>query len=127
MEITVHLRDDLVQHANPGHEALESLAIEGYRAGTLTAYQIRLLLGFETRYELDGFLKEHDVWEHAYSVADLENDAAGFEPAHDRRSGHNSAELFVLIDEANLLLALFGRVAVPHTFFRVGAMNQLSF
>lgn len=79
MEITVHLPDDLTQHANPGRQALEALAIEGYRAGTLTAYQTRLLLGFETRDELDGFLKEHDVWEHAYSVSDLEKDAAGFE------------------------------------------------
>jgi hypothetical protein len=79
MEITVHLPDDLTQRANPGRQALEALAIEGYRAGTLTAYQTRLLLGFETRDELDGFLKEHDVWEQAYSVSDLEKDAAGFE------------------------------------------------
>jgi predicted HTH domain antitoxin len=79
MEITVHLPDDLAQHANPGREALEALAIEGYRAGTLTAYQTRLLLGFETRHELDGFLKEREVWAHAYSVDDLEKDAEGFD------------------------------------------------
>jgi hypothetical protein len=38
-----------------------------------------LLLGFETRDEFDGFLKAHQVWEHAYGVEDLEKDAAGFE------------------------------------------------
>jgi len=31
-------------------------------------------LGFETRYELDGFLKARNVWEHAYSLEDLEKD-----------------------------------------------------
>jgi hypothetical protein len=40
---------------------------------------VRELLGFETRYELDGFLKAHGVWERAYSIQDLEKDAAGFE------------------------------------------------
>lgn len=31
-----------------------------------------MLPGFETRCELDGFLKEHRVWERSYSVEDLE-------------------------------------------------------
>ena len=31
MQITVQLPDDLAQHPNPGRDALESLAIEGYR------------------------------------------------------------------------------------------------
>ena len=42
-------------------------------------YQTRMLLGFETRYELDGFLKERGVWERAYSIEDLEKDAEAFE------------------------------------------------
>jgi len=77
MQITVELPDDLARHANPVREALEAFAIEGYRSGALSAYQTRLLLGFETRDEFDGFLKQHAVWEHAYSVDDLEKDAAG--------------------------------------------------
>jgi hypothetical protein len=50
------------------------VAIEGYRSGALTAHQTRSLLGFETRYELDGFLKQHKVWERAYSLEYLEQD-----------------------------------------------------
>jgi hypothetical protein len=50
------------------------VAIEGYRSGALSAYQVRRLLGFETRDELDGFLKAHNVWEQAYDLADLEQD-----------------------------------------------------
>ncbi len=79
MQITVQLPDDLAQHANPAREALEAFAIEGYRSGAFSAHQTRILLGIETRHELDGFLKQHSVWDHAYSVRDLENDAAGFE------------------------------------------------
>lgn len=79
MQITVELPDDLALHANPAREALEAFAIEGYRSGALSAYQTRLLLGFETRDEFNGFLKQHEVWERAYSVDDLDKDAAGFE------------------------------------------------
>jgi predicted HTH domain antitoxin len=79
MQITVQLPDDLAQRPNPAREALEAFAIEGYRSGALSAYQTRLLLGFETRSEFDVFLKEHGVWDHAYSVDDLEKDATGFE------------------------------------------------
>ncbi len=79
MQIIVTIPDDLAQHPNPAREALEAFAIEGYRSGALSAYQTRQLLGFETRAEFDGFLKQHEVWEHAYSVEDLEKDAAGFE------------------------------------------------
>ena len=79
MEITVQLPDDLAQRPDPVREALEAFAMEGYRSGALSSYQTRLLLGFETRYELDAFLKKHGIWEHAYSVEDLQKDAAGFE------------------------------------------------
>jgi predicted HTH domain antitoxin len=79
MQITVQLPDDLSLRPDPAREALEAFAIEGYRSGALSANQIRLLLGFETRYELDGFLKDRQVWERAYGVGDLEKDATGFE------------------------------------------------
>jgi hypothetical protein len=79
MQITVQLPDDLAQRPDAARAALEAFALEGYRSGALSAYQIRLILGFETRIELDGFLKRHEVWEHAYSLEDLEKDRAGFE------------------------------------------------
>jgi hypothetical protein len=40
---------------------LEGLALEGVRSGRLSRGQVRRLLGFETRYEVDGFLKDHGV------------------------------------------------------------------
>ena len=73
MEITVHLPDDLATHPNPGREALESLVIEGYRAGTLSHFQASQLLGLD-RFEFDGFLKERSIYDHVYDVCDLERD-----------------------------------------------------
>ena len=79
MQITVQLPDDFAQRPNAAREALETFAIEGYRSGALTPAQTRVILGFETRYELEGFLKERGVWDHAYRVEYLEKDAASFE------------------------------------------------
>ena len=73
MEITVHLPDDLAQHPDPGREALEALAIEGYRAGKLSHYQASQLLGL-SRFEFDAFLKQRNIEDHAYGVDDLQED-----------------------------------------------------
>jgi hypothetical protein len=40
---------------------LEGLCLEGVRSGRLSRGQARRLLGFATRYDLDGFLKKHGV------------------------------------------------------------------
>ena len=42
--------------------ALEALAAEGVRSGKLSAFQARTLLGIQSRYEMDGFLKAHGVF-----------------------------------------------------------------
>ena len=73
MQITVQLPDDFAQHPNPGREALEALAIEGYRAETLSHYQASKLLGL-SRFEFDGFLKARHIYDHAYDAEDLEQD-----------------------------------------------------
>jgi predicted HTH domain antitoxin len=73
MKITVELPDDVAKHADPGREALEALAIEGYRSGALTPYQAGQLLGL-SRFEFDRFLKDRNIFEHAYDVEDLDRD-----------------------------------------------------
>jgi len=73
MRITVQLPDDLAEHPNPGREALEALVIEGYRTGELSHYQGSQLLGL-WRFDFDGFLKERQIYDHAYDVEDLEQD-----------------------------------------------------
>ena len=78
MQITVELPDDISQHTNPGREALERLAIEGYRSGALTHHQAGQLLGL-SRFEFDDFLIEHKIFDHAYSIEDLQQDLADLE------------------------------------------------
>src|SRR5437762_2240864 len=78
MQITVELPDDIAQHAEPGREALERLAIEGYRSGALTHHQASQLLGL-SRFEFDDFLIERKIYDHAYSIDDLEDDLADLE------------------------------------------------
>jgi predicted HTH domain antitoxin len=78
MKITVELPDDVAQRADPGREALEALAIEGYRSGALTHYQASQLLHM-SRFEFDGFLKARNIYDHAYDVEDFEQDLATLE------------------------------------------------
>ena len=42
--------------------ALEALAAEGVRSGKLSVFQARTLLGIQSRYEMDGFLKAQGVF-----------------------------------------------------------------
>lgn len=66
MEVVVHISDSVVatlpsQVGDLARDLLESYALEGYKSGKLTAYQMQELLGLETRMEVDAFLKAHGV------------------------------------------------------------------
>ena len=70
--VDVHIPADLAARlGGPGPEfdrqVLEALALAAYRGGTLTAYELRLTLGIQTRHELDGFLKARGEYEPATS------------------------------------------------------------
>jgi len=43
------------------------------KSGHITKAELRRLLGFGTRYRLDGFLKAHDVWLD-YTIEDFERE-----------------------------------------------------
>ena len=80
MTISLNLPEDVVRHLTAHGEdltrtALEALALEGYRSGKLTQAQVRRLLGYQTRMEVDGFLKEHGVYLE-YTIEDLDREAA---------------------------------------------------
>ena len=65
MNAMVPIPDDLAarfgSEAELGRRAVEALALEEYRAGRLTRPELRRLLGFATRGELDGFLNDRGV------------------------------------------------------------------
>jgi hypothetical protein len=77
MNVTLTIPDALAARlgaeADLPRRALEALVLEEYRAARLTRPELRRLLGFETRTELDGFLKAHGVNE-GMTLAEFERD-----------------------------------------------------
>ncbi len=66
MQISLNVPEDIASSLGQDSDsvqraALESIALEGVRSGRLSRGQVRRLLGFETRYEVEGFLKAHGV------------------------------------------------------------------
>jgi hypothetical protein len=75
MNLTVEIPDDLAGRLNAAggdlsRRALEAFGLEEYKSGHITKAELRRLLGLGTRYELDGFLKAHQVWVD-YTVEDF--------------------------------------------------------
>ena len=80
MEIRIELPDDIAAQLEPTWGAidrskLEALAVKGYRDEVLTVEQVRRLLGFETRLEVDEFLKREGAYLH-YTIEDFRADVA---------------------------------------------------
>lgn len=85
MQITVELPNNLTESPDPQRAALEALAIAGYRSGALTAHEAQVLLGLESRFDFDGFLKARGIEDHAYSVEDLEKDIQALKKLESQR------------------------------------------
>ena len=67
MQVTLEVPEDLAHllgksPAGLTKAALEALALEGLRSQKLSVAQARRLLGIGSRYEMDGFLKAHEVY-----------------------------------------------------------------
>jgi hypothetical protein len=67
MQVQLEIPEDLARQladdpTGVSRAALEAVALEGVRSGKLTLSQARRLLGIESRYEMDGFLKAHGVF-----------------------------------------------------------------
>ena len=88
MQITLEIPDELkAVLAAPGQDlpraALEAMALEAYRQRRLSGYQLRTLLGISSRFELDAFLKEHEVYD--YTIEDFEKDLATISTSREKQ------------------------------------------
>ncbi len=77
-QVTLDLPDELAQALSSQAATLpravfEAAAVEAYRERKITTAQLRRILGFEDRYELDGFLKAREVWLD-YTIEDYERE-----------------------------------------------------
>ena len=67
MQVAIEIPEDIAEDLRakwkdlPRH-ALEAIALEGYRSGALTESQVRRVLGFETRLEVNSFLRVRGVY-----------------------------------------------------------------
>jgi hypothetical protein len=66
MNVTVEIPDELADEmsaagADLSRRVLETIALEVYKPERISNAQLRRILGFETRFELDDFLKAHLV------------------------------------------------------------------
>ena len=79
MEVGLYIPDDIAEQMrqvhgqDPARHILEQYAIRAYQERTLGESQLRRLLGFATRDELEDFLAAHQIPRN-YTVDDLEQD-----------------------------------------------------
>ncbi len=84
MELTLTIPDDLAallrqsRGEDLGRAALESLTLDGYRAGHLSRYQVQRLLGFDNRYDTEEWLGCRGA-SPSYSSGDLRADRDTFD------------------------------------------------
>lgn len=84
MEITLNVTipDDVAADIQNGSSAplsrrlLELAAVQAYESGLITKHQVKEMLGFESRFEVDALFKMYDVRDHSFTMEELERGRA---------------------------------------------------
>lgn len=89
MQVTIDLPNEVAtelqqQWQDLPRKALELLVVQAYREEILTQYQVGQILGLESRFAVDAFLKQAGAYLH-YDESDLEDDRQTLEQL--RREG----------------------------------------
>ena len=76
--MTIQIPDELASHlpvepAALSRRVVEAIALDEFKTGRISKFELRQLLGFGTRYKLDEFLKSHNVFED-YTMEDFEQE-----------------------------------------------------
>lgn len=79
MQVTIELPEDIAEGLQTKWRdvprgVLEAIALEGYRSSSLTTEQVRRMLGYGTRMQVDEFLKRNGVYLE-YTEEDFAHDA----------------------------------------------------
>ena len=80
MNVAIEIPDDIGrvlagQAGGVSRAVLEAVAIEAYRSGTITPSQVQQMLGLNSRWETEAFLRRAEAY-HDYTMDDLERDVA---------------------------------------------------
>ncbi len=78
MNVAIEIPDDVgralgAHVAEVSRAVLQAVAIEAYRAGTITPAQVQQMLGLRSRWEMEAFLRRAEAY-HNYTMDDLERD-----------------------------------------------------
>jgi len=90
MQVTVEIPDEFAAQlvpagSDPARVVLENSVAEAYRSRRLTMEQVRQILGFATRMEVDPFLQKYEIYD--YTVEDLKQDFATLDRLLDKKAG----------------------------------------
>jgi len=88
MRVTVDISDEFIHSlvpagCEPARFLLEEAVAGAYRNRKLTMDQVRMILGFETRMQVDAFLQQHEIYD--YTVDDLNKDIETLQVLETRR------------------------------------------
>jgi hypothetical protein len=81
MEVVLSVDDsvasDLLRNGEKSSDrrALELWAVNGYKRGKLSEYQVKVMLRFDSRFDVDAFLKEHGAY-YDYTLEELDRGTA---------------------------------------------------
>ena len=85
MNVAIEIPDDIGrvlagQTGDLARAVLEAVAVEAYRAGTITPAQVKQLLSLRSRWETEAFLRQAEAY-HDYTMDDLGRDIAAIRDA----------------------------------------------
>ena len=94
MQVTVEIPDQFLplmapEGTNAARKLLEDSVAQAYRERRLTMEQVRQILGFATRMEVDPFLQRYEIYD--YTVEDLEEDMAALDALLGPRKARKTA------------------------------------
>jgi len=78
MQVAIELPADIAEGLQAKgkdlpRQALEALALESYRSGVLTESHVRRMLGFQTRLEVNAFLRDRGVY-YDYTPSEIDQE-----------------------------------------------------
>ena len=78
VNLTIEIPDDIAQRMSErgvdlSRRASEAFALDEFKRARISKAELRRLLGFGTRWQLDGFLNAHEVYEE-YTLDDFQQE-----------------------------------------------------
>jgi predicted HTH domain antitoxin len=85
LDVAIQIPDEVgralaARSLNLTRAVLEAVAIEAYRTSAISSAQVQEMLGFRSRWETEGFLRQAEAY-HDYTMDDLDQDIAAIRGA----------------------------------------------